>query len=195
MVIKQKKAVPMPALEPSLDAISEVRELNRLFLNFLRKQPATATERFGLSRAASRLLMQATPDQIGRAARFPRALFRLRLPTLPPGGCPDQLAGDAGLRVLELVLLHSARNLSRTSGYASRLLLRLDDAAVARLRRAEVDEIVAMSAARNVVAAAFDDLDWIWPELLTEARPEYRRRLLLIGFQPEFPLLPAEGMA
>jgi hypothetical protein len=195
MVIKQKKAVPMPTLEPSLDAISEVRELNRLFLNFLRERPATATERFGLSRAASRLLMQATPDQIGRAARFPRALFRLRLPTALAADRPDPLAGDAGLRVLELVLLHSARNLSRRSGYASRLLLRLDDEAVERLRRAEVDEIVAMSAARHVVAAAFDDLDWIWPELLTEARPEYCRRLLLIGFQPEFPLLPAEGMA
>ena len=108
---------------------------------------------------------------------------------------PAAHSRSSGERVLQLVLLHSARNLCRMSGYSARLLLRLKDDDVNRLRTAGVDEIVAMSHADDVVHAAFDNLDWIWQELLTEARPEYRRRLLLIGFQPEFLLRPVRGMA
>lgn len=184
----------MSSSEPPLAAIEEVRELNRLFLAFLRREPHLATDRFGLSPLAARLLTQASPDQIGRAASFPRALFRLRLPPFP-NDVMGLAARSPGERVLELVLLHSARNLSRMSGYAARLLLRLDDAAVNRLRAAEVDEIVTMSATANVVGAAFDDFDWILQELLTEARPEYWRRLLLLGFQPEFSLQAASPAA
>jgi hypothetical protein len=58
-----------------------------------------------------------------------------------------------------------------------------------------VGEIVSMSLVRNVVGVVFDDLDWIWQELLTEARPEYRRRLLLLGFQPDSLLGPAIALA
>lgn len=178
----------MSPSEPPLAAIEDIRELNRLFLAFLRRESRLATDRFGLSPLAARLLTQASPDQINRAASFPRALFRLRLPASSASGVMDPVTRNPDERVLELVLLHSARNLSRMSGYAARLLLRLDDATVDRLRRSEVNEIVAMSMATNVVAAAFDDLDWIWQQLLTEVRPEYRRRLLLLGFQPEFSL-------
>ncbi|HUF73377.1 MAG TPA: hypothetical protein VMR74_10810 [Gammaproteobacteria bacterium] len=187
----------MSTTEPSLPAIDEVRELNRLFLAFLRERPGAAAERYGLSPLATELITYATPDQIRRAASFPRALFRIHLPTPSAGSVMDPLtlARGSGERVLELVLLHSARNLSRISGYAARLLLRLDDNAVNRLRTAEVDEIISMSLADNVVHAAFDDLAWIWRELLHEARPEYRRRLLLIGFQPDLSLQPAIGLA
>jgi hypothetical protein len=187
----------MPTPDLSLPAIDEIRELNRLFLAFLRDRPAAAAGRFGLSRHAAELLGQATPDQIRRAASFPRALFRIRLP-MPQAGRvidPLTLARGSGERVLELVILHSARNLSRMSGYAARLLLRLDDGAVSRLRAAEVNEIVSMALADDIVRAAFDELDWMWPELLNEARPEYRRRLLLIGFQPELAVQPALGIA
>jgi hypothetical protein len=186
----------MPVSEPPLPALDEVRELNRLFLGFLRERPAAAIERFGLSPRAADLLARATPDQIHRAASFPRALFRFRLPEPASDGAGESLSlTGSGERVLELVLLHSARNLSRTSGYAARLLLWLDDDAVDRLRAAAVGEIVSMSLVRNVVGVVFDDLDWIWQELLTEARPEYRRRLLLLGFQPDSLLGPAIALA
>lgn len=187
----------MSTTEPSLPAIDEVRELNHLFLAFLRDRPAAAAARFGLPPSAADLFRHATEDQIRRAASFPRALFRIHLPTSSAGPARDPLtlATRSGVRVLELVILHSARNVSRISGYAARLLLRLDDTGVERLRTAEVDEIVSMSLADDVVRAAFDDLDWIWQELLHEARPEYRRRLLLIGFQPDLSPQPALGLA
>jgi hypothetical protein len=185
----------MSPSEPTIPAVDEVRELNRLFLAFLHERPDAASERFGLSPLAAGLLQQATPVQMKRAAGFPRALFRFLLPAPPPAGIMTALPRSSGERVLELVLLHGARNLSRMSGYAARLLLRLDGDAVNRLRGADVGELIAMSRADQVVMAAFDGLDWIWRELLTEARPEYRRRLLLIGFQPEFSLRPAAVMA
>jgi hypothetical protein len=185
----------MSLSEPQIPAVDEVRELNRLFLAFLHERPDAASERFGLSPLAAGLLQQATPDEMMRAASFPRALFRFLLPAPTPGGAMSALPHNSGERVLELVLLHGARNLSRMSGYAARSLLWLDDDAVIRLRGVEVGELIAMSRAEQVVMAAFDGLDWIWRELLTEARPEYRRRLLLLGFQPEFSLHTAAGMA
>lgn len=185
----------MSPSEPTIPAVSEVRELNRLFLAFLHERPDAASERFGLSPFASGLLRQATPEQMKRAASFPRALFRLLLPAPPAGGFMSALPRNSEERVLELVLLHGARNLSRMSGYAARLHLRLDSEAVNRLRGAEVGELIAMSRAEHVVIAAFGGLDWIWRELLTQARPEYRRRLLLIGFQPELSPRPAAAMA
>jgi len=187
----------MSRTEPPLPALDEIRQLNRLFLGFVREQPAVAIDRFGLSSSAAGMLETASPDQVDRAAGFPRALFRLRLP--PPATDyvmdPRALVHESGERVLELVLLHSARSLCRMSGYAARLLLRLRDREVSRLRLAEVDEVVSMSFASEVVQAAFEDLDWIWQELLTEARPEYRRRLLLIGLQPDFSIQPASILA
>ena len=183
--------------DPPLPALDEIRQLNRLFLGFVRERPAVAIDRFGLSSNAAGLLEKASPGQIDRAANFPRALFRLRLPQAA-ADCvmdPRELACESGERVLELVLLHSARSLSRMSGYAARLLLRLTDYEVSRLRVAEVAEVVSMSLADDVLLAAFDDLDWIWQELLTEGRPEYRRRLLLIGLQPDFSIQPATTLA
>lgn len=197
MVRKQKNEVIMSRDEPPLPALDEIRQLNRLFLGFVREQPAVAINRFGLSSTAAGLLENATADQIDRAARLPRALFRLSLPA-PGTGCvmdPRALICESGERVLELVLLNSARNLSRMSGYAARLLLRLTDYEVSRLRVAEVDEVVSMALANDVLQAAFEDLDWIWRELLTEARPEFRRRLLLIGLQPDFSIQPTTILA
>ena len=194
---KAKKESLMSRSNPPIPALDEIRQLNRLFLGFLRERPTVATDRFGLSSRAAGLLTNASPRQIDRAACFPRALFRLCLPPAATSAVMDPLAlaHGSGERVLELVLLHSARNLSRMSGYAARLLLRLSDGDVIRLRAAEVDEIVAMSLVEHVVHAAFDQLDWIWQELLTEARPEYRRRLVLIGLQPDFLLRPAAAIA
>ena len=157
----------------------------------------------GLSPEIIDALRHATPQQIERAAAFPRALFRLDFPK--PGdvgrtaesGSAAVERSESGSRaqVLRLVLLHSARNLSRISGYWARLLLCLDDEAVSRLRSAGVDEIVSLSLSGDLLGAAFGAADWIWRELLTEARPEYRRRLLLIGFQPDVAPASVPGLA
>ncbi|MGD8339351.1 MAG: hypothetical protein PVH89_01135 [Gammaproteobacteria bacterium] len=176
--------------EPPIEAVGEVRQLNRLFLDFLRDQPAGSADRFRLSARAAALLCRAEQHEIVRAASFPRALFGLCLPPAPAVAIEGQPAPAPGERVIQLVVLHSARNLARMSGYWARLLLRLDDSDVQRLRGADVEDIVAMSEVDGVLCAAFGVLDRVLPELLTEPHAEQRRRLLLLGFQPEL-LRPA----
>lgn len=193
MVTKPKNGPLMSYPRPALEAVDEVRQLNRVFLAFLRERPRIAVDRFGLTAAATELLARATVDEIDRAADFPRALFGFRLPAADElTAVADDPAdvGNSGLvetmerRVLQLALLHSAWNLSRWSGYSARLLLRLADEDVVRLRAAEMSEIIAFSRVDHVVHVAFDRLDRIWRELLTQPRPEQRRRLWLIGLQP-----------
>jgi hypothetical protein len=185
----------MTRSEPPIEAVDEIRQLNRLFLGFLREQAEVPPERFGLSARASALVKRAPPHQIDRAASFPRALFSLRLPPALPEAMRQSPAPGSRERVVELVLLYGARNLCRMSGYWARLLLRLADEEVKRLRIADVAEIVTMSHFDGIVSAAFADLEWVWPELLTESRPEQWRRLLLIGFQPDYALRSASEPA
>lgn len=178
-----------PPPNPPLEVLDEICQLNALFLAFLRKLSDPELLRLGMTSAGAGVLRRAGADDIDRAARFPRALFRLELP--PPDVVTVNeatlLSQDSHARVIALVLLHSARNLSRVSGYWARLLLRLKDEDVNRLRASEVDEIVSLSSIEDVVRVAANTGDLILPELLTESRPEYRRRLLLLGFQPELP--------
>ncbi len=184
----------LPA-DPPLEAVEEVHELNRMFLAFLRDSTDAEVRRFGLPPVAADALRLAPAEQFERAAGFPRALFRLRIPGNEAGSSGPPVPIDSSHReqVLRLVLLHSARSFSRSSGYWARLLLGLEDSEVSRLRAADVSKIVMLSRQDGIVRAAFDATDWIWPELFTETRPEYRRRLLLIGFQPE--LSPGYGAA
>jgi hypothetical protein len=179
-----------------ISALEEIRQLNQFFLEFLREQ-IKRNEPFGLSSDLRQLLAHASVEQLDQAARFPRALFSIRIPEDHPIAPvePLALAEEPRGQVLKLVLLNAARNFSRMSGYSARLLFRLGDNEVARLRVAEVDEIVAWSRLDGLVRPAFDDLGWLWRELLTEARPEYRRRLLLIGLQPDLAISPVSGFA
>lgn len=187
----------MSSPQPSGLALEEIRQANQLFLEFLRVRPGIATAHFGLSPAASELLGRATPAQLGRAADFPRALFRLCLPdpATVRAAAPIDLDRGSGRCVLQVALLQAAWNLCRTSGYSARLLLRLPDEDIRRLRGAELREILQLAHGNQVLRAAFDELDWIWRQLLTESRPEQRRRLLLIGLQPDPAPRPATGIA
>jgi hypothetical protein len=180
----------MSPQDASIPALDEVCQLNRVFLAYLRANPETGREHFGLSPRAAKVLAEASLEEIDRAADFPRALFELSLPPSTAGQVMDPLglARESGRRVLKLTLLQSAWHLSRVSGYAARLLMRLKDGDIRRLRTSAIDDILMMSLADNVVHTAFNQLDWIWNELLTETRPEHRRRLLLIGFQPDLAL-------
>jgi hypothetical protein len=49
-------------------------------------------------------------------------------------------------------------------------------------------DILQMSMSEHALRVAFDELDWIWNQLLTESRPECRQRLLLLGLQPDLSL-------
>jgi hypothetical protein len=180
-----------------LQGIDEVRQSNRLFLGYLRSRPEVATAHFGLPVVAAELLRQASAEQVDQAADFPRALFRIHLSAAEPTRIMDSLslAHESGLRILQLALLLNAWNLTRVSGYSARLLLRLDDASIRQFRGSEMAGILEMSRAGGVVRAAYDDLGWIWKELITEERPERRQRLLLLGLQPDFSVQLARGAA
>jgi hypothetical protein len=197
MVINREKGQLMSSLRPALPAVDEIRQANSLFLNFLRTRPGLATGHFGLSSRVSELLRRAEPEQVERAADFPRSLFRLTVPEperVAPLN-PRLVVHDDGRLVLQTALFQSAWNISRYSGYAARMLLRLDDRDVDRFRHAEMKDILQMSLSDHVLRAAFDDLDWIWKQLLTESRPECRQRLLLLGLQPDLSLGMPGGAA
>jgi hypothetical protein len=185
----------MSRTDQPLQGVDEIRQANRLFLAYLRSRPEIGTGHFGLPATATEFLRQATAVQVDQAADFPRALFRLCLPGGDPGSVMDSLslAHESGLRILQLALLLNAWSLARISGYSARLLLRLDDASIRQLRAAEMGDILEMSRAGNVVRAAYDDLGWIWQELITEPAPERRQRLFLLGLQPDFSLRIARG--
>jgi hypothetical protein len=187
MAINHKNERLMSSAEPSIPALEEVRQLNRVFLNYLRAEPEISREYLGLSAHAADVLERASAAEIERAADFPRTLFRLQIPAAGNAVNPDPLELVRGSTrwALHLTLLHSARHLSQISGYSARLLMRLGENDVRRLRTASVGDVLTMSLADDLVRQGFDERDWIWRELLTEDRPDVRRQLLLIGFQPE----------
>lgn len=186
MASNEQKGQLMSPSRPSLPALDEIRQANALFLHFLRSRPVLATGHFGLSQRVADLLCGARPGQIDQAADFPRALFRLQVPEEMPAASQHalMLADDGGRHVLQATLFLSAWNITRMSGYAARMLLRLDDADIDRFRHAEMRSILQMSMGDHVLFAAFDDLEWIWQQLLTESRPECRQQLTLLGLQP-----------
>jgi hypothetical protein len=193
MVVNLQKGQLMSPAKLALPAVDEIRQANSLFLHFLRSRPAQARGHFGLSARVTQLLCDADEEQIDRAADFPRALFRLGVPVEPvglSGLTPNPLHSDdgGGRLVLQATLFLSAWNISRTSGYSARMLLRLDDRDVDCLRHSEMRDILQMSMCEHALRVAFDDLDWIWSQLLTESRPECRQRLLLFGLQPDLSL-------
>jgi hypothetical protein len=187
MATNYKNERLMSSAEPSIPALDETRQLNRVFLDYLRAEPEISREHLGLSDYAAEVLQHASPAEIERAADFPRALFRLRIPAASDDVDPDPLGLVRGTTrwALHLTLLHIARHLSRLSGYSARLLLRLEQFEVRHLRTASVGDVLTMSLANDLVRAEFGERDWIWRELLTETRPELRRQLILIGFQPD----------
>lgn len=169
----------------TLPGLDDVRQANRLFLGYLRSRPDIATVGFGLMAAPTRLLQQATLEQIDQAAAFPRALFTLEIAAATGGVAaePISLNSEFDRRVLQVPLLLTAWNLCRSSGYAARMLLRLSDRDIHWLRNAEMQDIWQMALSVDFVRAAFDELDWVWTDLLSATRPEQRRHLLLVGLQ------------
>lgn len=197
MAKTRRKGRLMSHQELPVHGIDEVRQSNRLFLGYLRSRPDIATSHFGLPAAATELLRRAAPEQVELAANFPRALFRVRLPASGPSAVMDSLSlmHESGLRILQLALLLNTWNLARSSDYSARLLLRLDDTSIRRLREVEMGNILELSRGADVVRAAYDDLGWIWQEIIVEARPERRQRLLLLGLQPDVSRQVARGVA
>lgn len=171
---------------PSLDLLDHVHELNRLFLAFLRSAARERRSCLGLPAPAERALLKAGPELLEMLAQFPHALFRLTLDDPAIGRTIDPLRGgtDGAHYSLSLMILQSARSLSRQSTYQARLLMGLSSRAMQRLRGMPLSDLPALARKADLVLCAFPDRDWLWIELLRESRPEARQQLTLIALQP-----------
>lgn len=197
MVITEKNAPSMPRKSAAIDGLDELFELNRLFLITVSEDLRAGSNRFGLPPSAARALRRGSTDIVERLAEFPQALFELDLAEPISHGVmdPAKPLPDPAYRAINLTLLVSAWNLSRKNDYAARLFLRLSDAEIRRLRTMPLSDLPRLSMRDHLVGCAFREPAWLWYELLTEKRPEERRRLLLLGLQPRVEVNPRSSIA
>lgn len=181
--------IPAPR---ALDGLAEVRELNRLFLTFLRGRLASRGESHGLPRNVAATIASASDDLIRRLAAFPQAMFRLDLGPLTRHEVMDPAAGevDGSLGALQLILLVSVRNLCRSNPYAARLYLRLATDQVAVLAALTITELPVICHRHDIVRCAYSSLAWMWPELLRSVQPEHADALVLLALQPPVEINP-----
>ncbi len=173
----------MPPSDPSLEQLDQLRELNGLFLSFLRTSAVERRDLLELPESALPDLVAASARHLDAVAAFPRALFRL---VLEPAAGTDPLASmhDAARYAVHLNVLHASRTVARHSVYHARLLLGLESRAIQTLRALQLADVQELALARGRVVCAFRDRGWFWRELLVETRPEARQRLALLALQP-----------
>ena len=176
----------MPPSAPSWDQLQQVHELNRLFLTYLQTRVRGDRDCLGLPAGARSLLRKTTAEALAVIAEFPRALFDLKLDDRAAPQVRDPLPsrGDAARHALSLTILLCAWSLSRQSAYQARLLLGLEPRAIQRLRAMQLIDLQQLAHVPELVLCAFAGRDWLWNELLTDARPEARQQLALIALQP-----------
>jgi len=174
-----------PTLSSS-DQLQQVHELNRLFLTYLQARVRDERDCLGLPDSARPILRKTSPEALAIIAEFPRALFDLVLDerTAPQVHDPLPSRDDAARHALCLTILLCAWSLSRQSPYHARLLLGLEPRAIQLLRAMQLSELQQLAHVRHLVLCAFAGRDWLWTELLTDARPEARQQLALIALQP-----------
>ena len=167
--------------------LEEVYELNRLFLDFLCQHARAQDDCLGLDGPTVALLESLTLARLEDVAQFPRALFQLSLGRVGPPRRFDAGAspGERSHQSLQLTILHCAWNMSRRSNYGARLFLALEDQEVRALRTTPLSALPTLSASGELITCGFLGARWFWQQLLTETRAEFRRRLLLIGLQPD----------
>ncbi len=169
------------------DQLSQIHELNRLFLTCLYQRARSGEDCLGMPERVRILLAAADPRTLNRVAEFPRSLFDVSVHE-----CVDDASAETGQTVAELscsalnmTIMYSAWNLSRTSGYYARLFLGLRTRAVDRLRRTTLRELPYLALADGAVRCAFIGSERLWRELLFDDRPEVRQRLGLVVLQPQ----------
>lgn len=178
----------MHPLDRKPQGLEEVRELNKLFLAYLKRYVPERSERLGLPLAAIRPLGTASDEALEQLADFPHAIFRLDLDGFSTARIMDPRAfvRDPAHQALQLTVLVSVWNLTRKSRYSARLLLGMSDAEVKLLRATPLSELPRAALGADLVRCAFTEPDWLWPKLLTERGGEVKRQLLLIGLQPRY---------
>lgn len=176
--------------------LDQVFELNRLFLRLLRSRAAERRPCLGLEASVVRRVRGASDARLDALAELPRALFKLNLDA---ARVPRRVADPSGPRLdsatqsLQLTALLTAWNFSRRSTYAARLFLDLTAAEVVTLGRLPLSSLPPLATQEGLVTCAFARTSWLWRRLLSESRPEQRRRLLLVALQPQTDFAPQAG--
>lgn len=170
---------------PTAEQLERIRELNRLFLDFLRSRARRGLDCLGLCERAKGALLAAGEAERDAAAQFPRALFALAL---------DARAGDVSAKIsaldesarnsVNITILLCAWNISRQSAHQARFLLGLRSRTIQQLRALQLNELLRVALAPGLLRCAFAEAEWLWLQLLTETRPEVRKQLALVALQP-----------
>jgi hypothetical protein len=170
---------------PNPDPRAQVRELNRLFLASLYERSADALVAYRFPAGALNALQAAGRDQLEELAAFPRALFAMRL-TASSGVPPAEPARTAYAyqRMIDNVIVQSVWTISLASAYHARLFFGLSPDVVGALRATPLSRLLPLAVHGVRIECAFADSTWLWRDLLSETRPEARRRLSLIALQP-----------
>lgn len=183
----------MNATTPPQDPLTEVRELNRLFLDYLRAQSAADQTGLGLPGEAGTVLRRIPEAALARLADYPQAMFRIDLGRIRDRDVREPqtvCALPSALVALHSMLLVSARHLARENPFAARLFLRLDADGVRELAALAVADLPTLAARAGIIRCAFGRLQWMWRELFREREPAEDRALILLGLQPNIELNP-----
>jgi hypothetical protein len=181
-------------------ALEIIHELNRFFLRYLHARACEGRECLGLPEELVPDIRRASAAALDRMAVIPTALFRLNLATDPPLE-PSRAAPDrplAQLRMaLVLTILHSAWHMSRRRTFEARLLLRLSNEAIGRLRATPLSNIHAFAEAQNLLTCAYPSGDLTWAAIIRSTDSDVLRMMTLIALQPDAarqpPLTAATG--
>ncbi len=182
----------MAAAHPADEGLTELRDLNRLFLNFVRTHVSRGSSVLGLPAPTAEKLAGLDNSTVERLAGYPQAMFRFGFDVLGSRHVQDagEQAVDGALRMVQGMLLYGARKLAREHAYAARLYLRLEPAQVRSLRDLAITDLDMLARREGAVHSAYRTGSWMWSALLCSEPADDRRALILLGLQPSVELNP-----
>ena len=179
------------------DWLGELRELNRLFLSYVLARAQAGRPCLGLPRRVSRCLADAPTAVLDRMAGLPTGLFRL---VMEPSARPhDGLRPASRLEQmhvsLALTILSSAWHMARSRPFEARAFLHLSERDRRRLRAMPLSLLPVLAGSDGVLQCAFADAGLTWSALVSDARQDPPRMLILIALQPELAVGTIQSMA
>ncbi|HSG63823.1 MAG TPA: hypothetical protein VLD39_02440 [Gammaproteobacteria bacterium] len=180
------------------DWLEEIRELNRLFLNYLLARCEAGRPCPGLPRRVAHQLAEASPAALERLAALPTGLFRLAIES--GTGARDGLRPVSRieqLRVsLALTILSSAWHMARSRSFEARAFLHLSERELRRLRAMPLSLLPLLAGNEDLLQCAFADAGLTWSALVGAERQDPPRMLILIALQPDLALgsMPPKAM-
>ncbi len=166
------------------DWLSDLRALNRLFLDYLVTLAREARPCLGLPAHVARRLRDARPETLDRIAELPVALFRLVVMTTPVQHALPRDRHEQIWWSLTLTILSSAWHLTRSHPFEARAFLHLSDDEAQHLRAIPVSELATLARSPTLLRCAFADGAFTWPALVRLDEIDDERMLTLIALQP-----------